>query len=103
MITTPDLIASLSANPAPVRRLRPPLLRACCWLALAGLVLVLLGVSHGLRPDFSKQLGDRAFVVGLVASLLTGVLAAVSAFMLSLPDRSRLYGLLPLPSLLIWM
>jgi hypothetical protein len=103
VITTPDLIASLSANATPVRRLRPPLLRACCWLALAALVLVLLGISHGLRPDFAKQLADRAYVVGLLASLLTGVLATVAAFMLSLPDRSRLYSLLPLPSLLIWM
>ncbi|GLK70639.1 DUF1109 domain-containing protein [Ancylobacter dichloromethanicus] len=103
MITTPDLIASLSANATPVRRLRPPLFRACCWLFLAFWVLVLLGVSHGLRPDFVKQLGDRAYVVGLVASLLTGVLATVAAFMLSLPDRSRLYALLPVPSLLVWL
>lgn len=103
MISTPDLIASLAADPPPVRRLRPPLLRACCWLILAALVLVLLGVSHGLRPDFSKQLGDRAFVVGLIASLLTGVLATVAAFLLSLPDRPRLYALLPLPTLLVWM
>lgn len=103
MITTPDLIASLSANATPVRRLRPPLVRASCWLSLALLILVLLGVSHGLRPDFAKQVGDRAYVVGLVASVLTGVLATVAAFMLSLPDRSRLYTLLPVPSLLVWM
>lgn len=103
MITTPDLIASLSANATPVRRLRAPLVRACSWLSLAFLILVLLGVSHGLRPDFTKQLGNHTFVVGLVASLLTGVLATVAAFMLSLPDRSRLYALLPVPSLLAWM
>lgn len=103
MIATSDLIASLSAHATPVRRLRPPLVRACYWLSLAFLILVLLGVSHGLRPDFAKQLGDRAYVVGLVASLLTGVFATVAAFMLSLPDRSRLYALLPVPSLLVWM
>jgi hypothetical protein len=103
MITTPDLIASLSTNPAPVRRLRPPFLRACCWLALAALILVLVGINHGLRPDFAKQLADRTYVVGLIASLLTGMLATVAAFMLSLPDRSRMYVLLPLPSLLVWM
>lgn len=103
MITTPDLIASLSANPAPVRRLRPPLLRACCWLALACLVLVLLGISHGLRPDFAKQLTNHAYLIGLISSLLTGVLATVAVFLLSLPDRPRLYALLPLPTLLVWM
>ena len=103
MIPTADLIASLSADPAPVRRLRPPPLRACCWLALATLILVLLGVSHGLRPDLSKELADPGYVIGLVACLLTGVLATFAAFMLSLPDRSRLYGFLPLPSLVVWM
>lgn len=103
MISTPDLIASLSADPKPVRRLRPPLLRACGWLCLAAFVLVLLGVSHGLRPDFSTKLADHAYVVGVVSSVLTGVLATVAAFMLSLPDRSRLYSLLPVPTMLVWM
>lgn len=103
MISTPDLIASLSAQSKPVHRLRPPFLRACCWLVLAAMVLVLLGISHGLRPDFSKQLSDHAYVVSIVSSLLTGVLATIAAFMLSLPDRSRLYGLLPVPSLVVWI
>jgi hypothetical protein len=103
MIATQHLIASLTAHALPVRRLRPPLVRASGWLMLALLVLVLLGVSHGLRPDFVKQLDDRTYVVSIVASLFTGVLATLAAFMLSLPDRSRLYALLPLPSLLVWM
>lgn len=103
MIPTEILIASLTADPPPVRRLRPPLTRACCWLALAAVVLVLLGISHGLRPDLARKLADRGYVAGLAASLLTAVLAAIAAFMLSLPDRSRLYGLLPLPSLLLWL
>jgi hypothetical protein len=103
VITTPDLITSLSAKAVPVRRLRPPLLRACGWLGLALLVLVLLGISHGLRSDFAERLGDRSYVISLIASLLTGILATVAAFVLSLPDRSRLYGLLPVPCLLIWI
>lgn len=103
VISTPDLIASLSANPKPVRRLRPPLLRACGWLCLAAIVLMLIGVSHGLRPDVSRQLHERVFVIGLVSCALTGALATVAAFLLSLPDRSRLYALLPLPTLLVWV
>jgi hypothetical protein len=103
MISTPDLIASLGADMRPVRRLQPPVLRACCWLFLAALVLVLLGISHGLRPDFAKQLADRGFVASIIASLLTGILATIAAFLLSLPDRSRLYALLPLPTLLVWL
>lgn len=103
MISTPDLIASLTANPRPVRRLRPPLLRACCWLVFAALILALLGFSHGLRSDISAQLANHAFVIGIASSLLTGVFATIAAFMISLPDRSRLYGLLPLPPLIVWL
>lgn len=39
----------------------------------------------------------------MVASLLTGALAAISAFFVSLPDRSRLWLLLPLPALGVWL
>jgi hypothetical protein len=38
VITTPDLIESLVAGAAPVRRLRPPVARAAGWLLFAGLV-----------------------------------------------------------------
>ncbi len=37
-----------------------------------------------------------------MASALTGMLAAVAAFLVSLPDRSRLWLILPLPSLVLW-
>ncbi|MDZ4780256.1 MAG: DUF1109 domain-containing protein, partial [Planctomycetia bacterium] len=103
MITTPDLIDSLSANVPPVRRLRPPIRRAIFWLFLAGLVLVLIGVSHGVRPDIARKAQESTFVVGIVASLLTGILAAIAAFVVSLPDRSRLWLLLPAPTLVLWI
>ena len=47
MIATPDLIESLAANMKPVRRLRPPVTRAACWLLLAAMVVALLAVSQG--------------------------------------------------------
>ncbi len=103
MITTPDLINALAANLTPVRRLRPPCLRAACWLALAALILVLLTVSRGVRPDLAQRLQDPTFVAMVVGALLTGVLAAIAAFMLSLPDRSRLWMLLPAPALVLWL
>ena len=103
MIATQDLIESLVARANPVRRLRPPVLRAALWLLLAAAILALLAVSHGLRPDLALRLRQPLFVGGLAASLLTGVLAAVAAFIASLPDRSRLWLLLPVPSLAIWL
>ncbi|HEV8553706.1 MAG TPA: DUF1109 domain-containing protein [Casimicrobiaceae bacterium] len=103
MITTPDLIEALAANATPVRRLRPPLARATFWLSLAVVILVLLAVAHGARPDLAQRLQQPTFVISIAASLATGILAAVAAFLVSLPDRSRGWLLLPLPALVVWI
>ncbi len=103
MITTPDLIESLVANAAPVRRLRPPVARAVGWLLFAALMLALLAVSHDVRPDLALRLRQPEFVIGVAASLATGVLAAIASFLLSIPDRSRAWLLLPLPALFVWV
>jgi hypothetical protein len=103
VITTPDLINLLAAEAAPVRRLRSPLLRALGWMAIAALVLAAVGIVRGVRPDFPEKVGDSFFLVGIAAALLTGILAAVAAFLVSLPGRSRLWLLLPAPALAVWI
>ncbi len=103
MIATPDIIDSLVANAAPVRRLRPPVARAAGWLLFAALMLALLAVSHDVRPDLALRLRQPEFVIGVAASLATGVLAAIASFLLSIPDRSRAWLLLPLPALFVWV
>ncbi len=103
MITTPDLIESLVANAAPVRRLRPPVARAVGWLLFAALMLALLAVARGMRPDIELRLQQPVFVLGVTASLATGVLAALASFIVSVPDRSRLWLLLPVPALAAWV
>lgn len=103
MIATPDLIETLAANMKPVRRLRPPVMRAACWLLLAALVVALLAVSQGMRPDLPQRLHDLTFAGGVAGAALTGVLAAVAAFLVSLPDRSRLWLLLPMPAMALWL
>lgn len=103
MTTTPELIAALAANAMPVRRLRHPLVRASSWLLLAAFVVALLTVSQGLRPDLAQRLEQPTFVIGIMAALLTGVLAAIASCLISVPDRSRLWGLLPVPALLAWV
>jgi hypothetical protein len=103
VITTPDLIAALAADAKPVRRLRPPLVRAGAWLSFAMMLLTLLAIVHGVRPDLAEHLRRPIFVAGALAALVTGVLAAVSSFLVSLPDRSRLWLLLPAPSLAVWV
>lgn len=103
MIKTPDLIEALAANATPVRRLRPPVMRAACWLLLAAVVMTLLAVNQGIRPDLVQRLHQPTFAISMAASALTGVLAAVAAFLVSLPDRSRLWLFLPLPALVLWL
>jgi hypothetical protein len=100
---TQKLIDALVAGATPVRRLRPPLLRALSWLALAGAILALLAIGHGTRSDLVEHLRQPIFVVSIAAALATGALAAIAAFMVSLPDRSQSWLLLPLPALAVWV
>jgi hypothetical protein len=100
---TQKLIDELVAGATPVRRLRPPLVRALSWLALAGAILVLLAIGHGVRSDLAEHLRQPIFLVSIAAALATGVLAAIAAFMVSLPDRSQGWLLLPAPTLALWV
>jgi len=100
---TPDLIDALVETATPVRRLRPPIVRAGLWLAFAAIVLGLIAIAHGVRPDFSDCMRQPLFVLGMLGALATGILAAVASFRLSLPDSSRLWIVLPLPALALWV
>lgn len=103
MTRTPDLIDTLVEDATPVRRLRPPLIRTGLWLLFAALILSLIAVVHGLRPDIAERVHQTEFVVSMLAAIATGVLAAVASFRVSLPDSSRAWLLLPLPALVLWV
>lgn len=103
MADTHDLIEQLVAEAHPVRRLRPPVLRAGGWLLLAIGVIAALTLQHGPRADLAARWSEAWFAIGLVASILTGASAALTAFMVSLPDRSRAWLLLPLPAAMTWL
>lgn len=103
MTKTPDLIDTLVDCAMPVRRLRPPLVRASLWLLLAASVLVLIAVGHGVRPDLAERLHEPAFVVGMLGALATGIAAAIASFSISLPDGSRRWLLLPALPLAVWV
>ena len=100
---TAELIEALAHNLKPVRRLRPPLARAAAWIVVAAGVVALLGITHGVRSDLGQQLARPAYLVLLLASLGTGLLAAIASFFVTLPDRSWRWALLPIPTLLVWM
>jgi hypothetical protein len=83
VIATPDLIDSLARDLPPMRRLSPLLWRAFGRLFLAAIILGLLAISQGIRPDLAQCLRETRFVASLAAAMLTGIGAAIAAFMLS--------------------
>jgi hypothetical protein len=101
--STDQLIARLAASAEPVKRLRPPLLRAAFWLigvAAAAAIVVPFYADFAL---FARKAQDAKFVVELAATLLTGIAAVIAAFELSVPDRSPAWAWLPVPPLALWL
>jgi hypothetical protein len=78
-------------------------MRAMLWL----LVVVALGAMTILLFSdlalFARRARDSKLDLELVGTFLTGISAVVAAFHLSLPDRSLLWALLPLPWLALWI
>jgi hypothetical protein len=103
MTETGELIERLAAGVQPVRRLTHPFYRAGGWLAGAWVIVGLLVLEQGVRPDFWQQMNDGTFLLRLGTSFATGVLAAVGCMVASMPDRSRLWLLLPAPALVLWL
>jgi hypothetical protein len=102
-VRTEELVGSLVANLGPVKRLRPPMVRAAGWLVLSALVIGAVAAFKGFRPDLGARLAEPWEVAQLAAAALTAVLAAVAAFHLALPDRSGAWALLPLPGFGLWV
>ena len=101
--STDHLIAQLAASAAPVKRLRPPLIRATFWL-----VAVAAAAAIGLPffADFSlfaQRMADPKFVIETAATALTGIAGVIAAFELSVPDRSPAWAWLPAPPLALWL
>lgn len=100
---TDRLIGRLVSEAAPVRRLRPPLVRAALWLlAVAAIGALAIGLFSDLDV-FARRAQDPKLDLELTGTLLTGIAAVIAAFYLSLPDRSGAWALLPLPPLALWI
>jgi hypothetical protein len=101
--TTEQLIERLAGTAPPVRRLRPPLVRALCWLLV---VAVAASAAIGWLSDlheFNRRIQDPKLEAEMIAGLITGIAAVIAAFYLSLPDRSPWWMLLPLLPLAFWL
>jgi len=97
------LIRDLAGDLAPVSRPWPPAWQTALWLT-AVVVIGVIGALFADLPAVGRRLAatpDMALAVA--GSALTAILAAVAAFQLALPDRSRLWALLPLPAAALWI
>jgi hypothetical protein len=103
MSDTDGLIERLVASAGPVRRLRPPALRAGLWLAAVASTAAAAIVLFADVQLFVRRAADAKLALELAGTALTGILAVVAAFELSLPDRSARWALLPLPTLGLWL
>ena len=103
VMQTERLIQELAGGLQPVRRLRPPALRATLWLAP---VAVLIGLAVALLADqglVAQRMAVTRIAIECAAAGLTGISAIVAAFMLSVPGRAPLWAALPLPPFAAWL
>jgi hypothetical protein len=100
--STAQLIDELTAAARPVRRLRPPALRAALWLiGFVALAAVVVSARHAWSVPAARA--QPALAAAMVGAALTGAAAVLAAFNLALPDRSRGWLLAPLPGLALWL
>jgi hypothetical protein len=98
-----QLIGALAANLRPVRPLPPPALRTLLWLMLVAAVAAALATFSDLAVMWHRITATSDMWLAVLGSIATMATAAFAAFELSLPDRSRVWALLPLPAAALWV
>ena len=97
------LIDDLSLHLRPVRPLAGPLRRSASWLAVVCLIGVVLAVFADVGRMWARLTATPDMAMAALGALGTAVLATVAAFISSVPGRSRMWALLPLPAASIWI
>ena len=101
--STDQLIAQLAASAAPVKRLRPPVVRAAFWLvgvaAAVGAIVLPFFADFGLLQRLSRT----RVCPGTHRHPADRITAVIAAFELSVPDRSPAWAWLPVPPLILWL
>jgi len=84
---TDQIIDKLAADLAPVRVLRPPVVRALLWLAVVGGVSAALIFRLTHWGAILPRLQTPRVAFETSATALTAITATIAAFELSIPDR----------------
>jgi len=99
---TDKLIERLSGDARPVRPQLPPFARS---LAVLLPLLVAMAVAirlSGAAPTVMAQMANPVFSVGLLGSLVTGMIAIVAAFYIAVPGRAGNWAWAPVLPALAW-
>jgi len=100
---TDKLIACLTEDTDPVRRLPSPWVRTASWFAIAIPYVAVIVMMMAPRDDLGLKFSDFRFLVEQVAALGTAIGAAVAAFQSIVPGYNRRFLLLPLVPLSVWL
>ena len=100
---TDKLIASLTENADPVRRLPSPWVRTAAWFAMAVPYVAVIVMMMAPRDDLAVKFTDLRYLVEQIAALCTAIGAAVAAFQSIVPGYDRRFLLLPLVPLSVWL
>ncbi len=102
-LQTKNLIARRAEGAAPVKPLSPPLHRAVIWLAGFAAVAIAAIWLRGNFVESAARFSDLTVRLEFTGALLTGIAALIAAFFVSLPDRSKLWLMLPVLPLGFWL
>ena len=97
------LIARLARDLRPVAPLAPPWQRAAAWLVAAVWVGVLLSLFADFPALRARLMAAPDMWLSLLGAALTAILAGWAALQTSVPGRSALCALVPLPAVLLWI
>lgn len=100
---TDVLIDGLATGLEPVRRLRPPWVRATRWLACGIPPLLIVALFDGIAIELSILAANPRMAVELAAIVATAAAAAMCAFAATIPGASRGWFLLPMIPLAVWL
>ncbi|HTI01978.1 MAG TPA: NrsF family protein [Acidisoma sp.] len=96
------LIADLSRDLKPVRRVRPTRL-VLIWLVTVALFADFFAVRADLHAMMADLMLAPYMWLAALSSALTAILAVIAAVMTGMPGRSPRWALLPLPAVAWWI
>jgi hypothetical protein len=100
---TEELIQRLGDSSEPVRRLAKPWSRTVLWLLLALPYVALIVVLMTPRTDLGTKFFEWHFAIEQIASLVTCITAAATAFASTVPGFDRKYLAIPASPLAVWL